>query len=239
MYDNRLLESLSRLQPDGLRNRLRAIDFVHGDILTEAGAPIEQVIFPRAGLISMVVDLADGDRIEVAMVGSNGSVGAGVAFGAKAYLSTSFAQLPGRAWAMKSADVIELADASPDFRALLFAQERYIKAQAQQTAACNAKHTIMRRLCSWLLRARDEAGPGELLLTQEHLAQMLGVQRASVSMFASQLQEQGAIQYRRGRLQVTNPKVLTEHACECHAALRQHRSRLIADEPATFLRAAG
>jgi CRP-like cAMP-binding protein len=240
MYDNRLLESLSRLQPDALRNRLKPIDFLHGDVLSEAGAPIEHVFFPRSGLISMVVDLADGDRIEVAMIGSRGSVGAGVAFGARNYLATSFAQLPGGAWAMKSADLTEIVDSSPQFRNLLFLQERYMLAQAQQTAACNAKHTIVRRMCSWLLRAQDEAGAGELLLTQEHLAQMLGVQRASVSMFASQLQEQGAIQYRRGRLHITDPQVLAEQACECHSALRRHRARLSGgEEPAATFRAVG
>ena len=239
MYENRLLDTLSRSNPDILRNRLKAIEYVHGDLLADAGTPIEHVIFPRAGLVSMVVDLTDGDRIEVAMVGSGGAIGGGVAIGATHRLCTSFAQLPGRAWLMKSADAIEIADNSPDFRHLLYMQERYIQAQAQQTAACNAKHTIMRRLCSWLLRAQDAAGGGELLLTQEHLAQMLGVQRASVSMFASQLQEQGLIQYRRGRLHITNIAGLAEHACECHTVLCQQRERLLPETLERPLQAVG
>lgn len=239
VYENRLLDTLSRSQPDLLRNRLKAIDYVHGDLLGETGAPIEHVIFPRSGLVSMVVDLVDGDRIEVAMVGSGGAIGGGVVFGATHRLCTSFAQLPGRAWLMKSADAVEIANDSLEFRNLLYMQERYIQAQAQQTAACNAKHTIMRRLCSWLLRAQDAIGSGELLLTQEHLAQMLGVQRASVSMFASQLQEQGVIQYRRGRMHIANSAGLAEHACECHAALRQQRERLIAETLDEPLQAAG
>jgi CRP-like cAMP-binding protein len=234
VYENRLLDTLSRSQTDVLRNRLKPIDYVHGDLLAEAGAPIDHVIFPRSGLISMVVDLIDGDRIEVAMIGAGGAIGGGVAFGATQRLCTSFAQLPGRAWLMKSADAVEIASDSAEFRHLLYMQERYIQAQAQQTAACNAKHTIMRRLCSWLLRAQDAIGGDELLLTQEHLAQMLGVQRASVSMFASQLQEQGLIQYRRGRLQITNAAGLAEHACECHTALRQHRERLHLDTVEPF-----
>jgi CRP-like cAMP-binding protein len=239
MYENRLLETFSRSNPDLLRNRLKAIDYVHADLLAEAGTPIEHVIFPRSGLVSMVVDLVDGDRIEVAMVGAGGAIGGGVAIGATHRLCTSFAQLPGRAWLMKSADAIEIANDSPDFRHLLYMQERYIQAQAQQTAACNAKHTIMRRLCSWLLRAQDAAGGGELLLTQEHLAQMLGVQRASVSMFASQLQEQGLIQYRRGRLHITNSTGLAEHACECHAVLCQQRKRLLPETLERPLQAVG
>ena len=173
------------------------------------------------------------------MVGAGGAIGGGVAIGATHRLCTSFAQLPGRAWLMKSADAVEIANDSSDFRHLLYMQERYIQAQAQQTAACNAKHTIMRRLCSWLLRAQDAAGNGELLLTQEHLAQMLGVQRASVSMFASQLQEQGLIQYRRGRLHITNSAGLAEHACECHAVLCQQRKRLLPETLERPLQAVG
>lgn len=238
VYENRLLDTLSRSYPDALRNRLKAIDYVHGDLLSEAGEPIEHVIFPRSGLVSMVVDLMDGDRIEVAMIGAGGAIGGGVAFGATHRLCASFAQLPGRAWLMKSVDAIEIANDSSEFRHLLYMQERYIQAQAEQTAACNAKHTIMRRLCSWLLRAQDTIGGGELLLTQEHLAQMLGVQRASVSMFASQLQEKGLIQYRRGRLHISNSAGLAEHACECHAALRQQRERLLSEEPEPFQEAA-
>jgi CRP-like cAMP-binding protein len=238
VYENRLLDTLSRSQPDVLRNRLKSIDYVHGDLLAEAGTPIEHVIFPRSGLVSMVVDLIDGDRIEVAMIGSAGAIGGGVVFGATHRISTSFAQLPGRAWLMKSADAIDIATASPEFRHLLYMQERYIQAQSQQTAACNAKHTIMRRLCSWLLRAQDAIGGGELLLTQEHLAQMLGVQRASVSMFASQLQEKGLIQYRRGRLHITDSAGLAEHACECHSALRHERERLLAETAEQPLHAA-
>jgi CRP-like cAMP-binding protein len=231
MFENQLLDALFRSQPDFLRNRLRAIDFAHGDIVGEAGQPIEHVIFPRSGLISVVVDLQDGERIEVAMVGSRGAVGGAVMFGGTHHLGTAFAQLPGRGWQMRAEDLTDAGAAFSDFRQLMFAQEQFLQAQAQQTAACNAKHTIMHRLCSWLLRARDIAGSTELLLTQENLAQMLGVQRASVSMFASQLQERGLIQYRRGRVHINDPAGLAEQACECHAALRQRGERVMANEP--------
>jgi CRP-like cAMP-binding protein len=231
MHKNRLLEILARSQADALRNRLTSIDFVHGDVLAEAGSLIERVIFPRSGLVSLVVDLADGERIEAAMVGHDGAVGGAAAFGAMDHLCTGFAQLPGSAWVMKVADLMDFAAADRDFRAALFAQEQFLLAQAQQTAACNAKHNIPQRLCSWLLRAQDIVATDELLLTQEHLAQMLGVQRASVSMFASQLQDKGLIHYRRGRVHIVDPMRLASEACECHANLRQQRVRLF-NEPA-------
>ena len=94
------------------------------------------------------------------------------------------------------------------------------------TAACNAKHSISQRLCSWLLRVHDEVGDGELQITQEMLAKMLGVQRASVSMFASKLQEDGLVRYRRGRLQITDADGLEVNACECHKAVREQFGRL-------------
>jgi CRP-like cAMP-binding protein len=229
MHKNRLLEILARSHADALRNRLTMIDYVHGDVLAESGTPIERVIFPRSGLVSLVVDLTDGDRIEAAMVGHEGAVGTAVAFGAMTHLCTGFAQLPGSAWVMKVADLIDFAAADRDFRNALFAEEQFLLAQAQQTAACNAKHNIPQRLGSWLLRAQDLVSIDELLLTQEHLAQMLGVQRASVSMFASQLQERGLIHYRRGRVHIVDPRRLASEACECHATLRQHRTRLFGE----------
>jgi CRP-like cAMP-binding protein len=229
MFDNRLLDSLSQSSPDLLRHGLKPIDFVHGDLLAEAGSPIQHAIFPRSGLISVVVDLQEGDRIEVAMVGPAGALGGAAIFGPAQHMGTAFAQLPGRAWAMRVEDLIDVATAYPEFRRMMFAQEQYLLAQAQQTAACNAKHTIMHRLCSWLLRAHDTGGTGELLLTQENLAQMLGVQRASVSMFASQLQEKVVIQYRRGRMHIADADGLASHACECHSALRQQHKRVFAE----------
>jgi CRP-like cAMP-binding protein len=175
----------------------------------------------------MVVDLSDGDRIEVGMIGSDGALGGAAVCDLGPMTCTSFAQVPGRAWVMSAADAAEIANGSPDFRRLLCMQERYTQAQAEQTAACSAKHTIMHRLCSWLLRAHDAIGGGELLMTQEHVSQMLGVQRASVSVFAGQLQDEGLIQYRRGRLRINDPAGLARHACECHAVLRQKREQLM------------
>lgn len=232
MYGNRLLDALSRSQPEALRSRLTTIDFVHGDLVAEASAGIRRAVFPRSGLISMVVDLKDGDRIEAAMIGYDGAVGGAAAFGASIHLCTAFAQLPGSAWVLKADDLIDLAAADRAFRNALFAHEQFLLAQAQQTAACNAKHTIPQRLSTWLLRARDVAGADELLLTQEHLAHMLGVQRASVSMFASQLQEKGLIHYRRGRLHVVDERGLAAEACECHTSLRQRHQDLLGEKEA-------
>src|SRR3954471_12807597 len=115
MLENRLLNTLNQTHPDLFRNRLRPIDFVHGDILAETGSPITHAIFPRSGLISLVVDLQEGDRIEVAMIGPSGALGCAAVFGAR-HIGTAFAQLPGRAWAMRVEDLMDIATASDEFR---------------------------------------------------------------------------------------------------------------------------
>lgn len=228
MQQNRILSVLVQRHPES-RERLRRRDYVHGDMVGTSGDPIVDVLFPSSGLISVVVNLRGGDLVEAAMVGCDGVVGGGVAFGAKRHLGSSFAQLPGSGWTMRAADLAAIVEHDDQLRQMLFAYEQFLQAQAQQTAACNARHHIPQRLSSWLLRARDATRENELLLTQEYLAQMLGVQRASVSMFAGQLQDKDLIRYRRGRVNVTNADNLAHEACECHAVLSDLRRRLFED----------
>jgi CRP-like cAMP-binding protein len=225
-YHNHLLSFLHSRCPDIVGHRARQLSFVHGDVIGEAGRAIEHVFFPSSGMISIVVELRDGGRVEAAMVGRRGAIGASVVFGGREHLNTSFAQLPGNGWSLAAADVIELANRDKEVRTVLFDNEQYLLAQAQQTAACNARHVIPQRLATWILRATDATGGDELTLTQEYLAQMLGVQRASVSMFAGSLQDKGLIFYRRGRVRVLDPHGLEQQACECHAALRRQHARL-------------
>jgi len=226
MHHNEILARLHQSHPDFVTRRARQITYVHGDVFGEAGSPIADVLFPSSGMISLVVDLSDGDRIEAGMVGRRGMIGGSALFGAATHLCTSFAQLPGSGWTIKAADLVELADDAPDVRDLMFRNEQYTLSQAQQTAACNARHRIPQRLATWILRAQFDSGDDELLLTQEYLAQMLGVQRASVSMFAGTLQDKGLIFYRRGRVRVLDREGLEREACECHATLRSRHKRL-------------
>lgn len=226
MLENQLLQLIPMSDIEQLRDRLKTLDFAQGDLLAEPDTPIERIVFPRSGLLSVVVDLDDGAQIEASMIGPSGALGGAAIFGAKQHLSTVVAQLAGRAWTLGVQDTLQIANRAPEFRAAMIAQERYLLAQAQQTVACNAKHSIMQRLCSWLLRAKDEAGRGEFLMTQEMLARMIGVQRASVSIFAGRLQERGLLQYRRGRVQITDADGIAAHACECRASVRSQRERL-------------
>lgn len=226
VHHNQILSRLNGAYADFIGRRARQVSFVHGDIIGEIGRPIDDIIFPRSGLISLVVDLRDGGRIESAMVGCLSVVGGASVLGADVHLSTAFAQLPGTGWVLKASDVIELAERSLDVRQLMFRNEQFLLAQAQQTAACNAKHRIPHRLATWILRARHASGENEFILTQEYLAQMLGVQRASISMFAGALQEKGLIFYRRGRVRIIDRSGLEAEACECHETLHRRHAHI-------------
>jgi CRP-like cAMP-binding protein len=209
-----------------LRERLKPIPLTSGQMLGEIGKPISQVIFPTAGLISVVAQLTTGERIETALIGQNGVFGGACALGAKTHMSVSFVQSAGAGLAVRASDFVELAARNVKLTALLFQHEQYLLAQTQQSVACNARHQIPQRLATWLLRAADAAEQKQLHLTQEFLAQMLGVQRASVSQVATKLQDDGLIRYQRGRIDILDETRLNEAACECREAVRTQRRRL-------------
>lgn len=191
------------------------------------GDPIRHAVFPTAGMVSIVVALGDGDLVEAAMVGQDELIGAAAAFGTAEHLNSSFCQLAGTAYVLPAADLADIVRRDETVRSLIFAYEQFLLAQAQQTAVCNAKHHIMQRLSSRLLRAQEVTGSNEMFLTQEYLAQMLGVQRANVSGFAGKLQDMELIRYRRGRLSIVDGAGLARQACECHARLRACRKQLL------------
>jgi CRP-like cAMP-binding protein len=224
-HPNSILRNLSKSDLALFEGALTAKSFVHGEVLGEAGAPIEHVYFPNSGLISLVVPLASGEAIEAGVVGRSDVCGAAVAFGAPYHVNRAVVQMPGSASVIKAADLIKAANASPTLRRELFLHDQFILAQAQQSAACNAKHDISQRLAAWLLRVRDRAQQEDLNLTQEFLSQMLGVQRASVSIAAGAMQDAGMIHYRRGSIRITDRPKLEHTACECFASLRAQFER--------------
>lgn len=224
-HPNAILNHLSKSDLALFEGALTARSFVRGDVLAEIDSPIDHAYFPSCGLISLVVPLQGGEVIEAGVVGRQDVFGASAAFGAKVHVNRAVAQISGVALVIKAAELIKAAHKSETLRHDLFMYDQFILAQAQQSAACNARHDISQRLATWLLRISDRAQQDELPLTQEFLSQMLGVQRASVSIAAGAMQEAGMIQYRRGRLKITDPNKLEEIACECYAAVRAHHER--------------
>ena len=220
---NEFLRSLSTSDFALLGAALKPVSMASADVLAEAGTPLHTIYFPEAGLISVVLELASGDRIETGLVGRTGMLGAAAAFGSMTHINSVMVQMPGSAYVMKATELLEAARRSESLRQALFKQEQFMLVQAQQTAACNAKHQIPQRLSTWLLRVRDISEQEDLSLTQEFLAQMLGVQRASISLVAGTFQEAGIIRYRRGQVRITDVGKLEQTACECYASLRHAR----------------
>jgi CRP-like cAMP-binding protein len=217
---NRLLASLPSDVYSALKPHLKIVELKFGDVLAEAGSEIRQVYFPYSGVISLVVELGVGSMIETAMVGHDGVLNAAPALDGKVSLNKGIVQMAGSAGTLEVNRLRRLANEFEPLRALLIRHEQVLFAQSQQSAACNASHTVEARMCRWLLHMRDFAGSDDLMLTQEFLAQMLGVTRPSVSIVASPLQKAGLIKYSRGRIQVLDVKGLKKEACECYDTVK-------------------
>jgi len=218
-FQNQLLAMLPSEDFDQLLPHLTVVELVHGKLLAEPRQMIERVFFPHAGIISYVVPLSDGAAIETGMVGRDGVAGAGEVLDGKLSINRVMVQVPGVGSVMNADQLRAAAEARPNIRRYLHKYAQYFLGQAQQTAACNATHPISVRMCRWLLRMHELVGP-QLPITQEFLAQMLGVTRSSVSGIASGLQERGLIKYRRGHVTILKLEELHEAACECHGVVR-------------------
>ena len=228
---NRVLAALAAADLDQLLPHLRSVELPQEMILFEAADTITRVFFPHSGVVSLVVELASGEMIEAAMIGREGVVGGLSALDTKIAISRAIVQIAGAASVVDADHVRQLAEQSVAFRATLIRHEQVLLAQSQQSAACNAIHTIEARLSRWLLRCRDLIGSDDLPLTQEFIAQMLGVRRTSVSIVANTLQQADLIRYKRGNIRVLDLEGLQESACECYWTVKSLSDRLIGAQP--------
>jgi CRP-like cAMP-binding protein len=217
---NQLLSRMSRVDLEDLGRNLRVVDLKHGQVLADTRQRVSHVYFPHAGILSAVVELEDGWAIETGMVGKDGVFGAAQALDDKLSLNKVMVQVPGQASVVDAEHLRAVAHSSPDLLALLVKYDTFFLAQVQQTTACNALHTVEQRMCKWLVRMHDLTGD-ELPLTQEFMAQMMGVRRTSVTGVAIQLQKEGMISYRRGHVRILNIDLVEKRSCECHNTVRE------------------
>jgi CRP-like cAMP-binding protein len=230
---NLILASLGTAELNALAPYLKSFDLPQQKVLFDAGDEIDAIYFPRSGIVSLVVSLASGEMVETAMIGTDGAVGAAAAISSKTALTRAVVQLAGSASVLAVDRFCALADRNVAFHDTLMHHEQFLLAQAQQSAACNATHTVEARLARWLLRCRDLAGRDDLDLTQEYLAQMLAVRRTSVSIVAHTLQQAGLIKYRRGHIHLLNIDGLRESACECYETVKSRGVLLLGPPPAS------
>jgi CRP-like cAMP-binding protein len=227
---NHLLAALSATDFELLRPHFKTVELVQEIVLVGAGDRLAQVFFPHSGVISLVVSLAGGGRVEVASVGHDSVFGGSAALDGNVSLTDAIVQLPGIASTLDVGILRTAADQSIDFRTTLVRHEQALFAQAQQSAACNAMHSAEARLSRWLLRMHDLAGTDKFHLTQDFLAQMIGVQRNSVSTVAHTLQQAGIIKYSRGNIEITNLEALKEASCECYQAVNTQYNKLLYED---------
>jgi CRP-like cAMP-binding protein len=203
---------------------------VRNSIPAEAGDNIDHVYFPAGAVISLVLVLSGGETVETAMVGKDGMVGASAALNGRTSTIRAIVQLAGSTLICDTGALKGAALQSATLLSSLVRHEQTLMAQVQQSAACLAAHHTEARLCRWLLRARDLSGSDTLNFTQEFLAEMLGVQRGSVTVVAHTLQQAEMIRYTRGGIQVLN-EGMREAACECYEATRAQLNELLKHRP--------
>jgi CRP-like cAMP-binding protein len=212
---------------DKLKPRLRPRSFAAGHVLFAAGDKIDAVYFMRSGAVSLVLELTNGQMIESAMVGRDGVVAGGAALDDRDAMYKAIVQVSGDSLSVDVETVRQVARESEPFRTAIIRHEQLILAQAQQSAACNAAHNLEERLARWLLRVRDVTGSDTFELTQEFMAEMLGVRRTSVSIVAHAMQAAGLISYRRGHVSIDKLESLQVAACECYGTVKSLYDRVL------------
>src|SRR5262245_47058338 len=202
---------------------LRQISLTQGKAIYEPGEQIDEIYFPQSGMISLLVVAGDGATIETATVGREGAVGLHGAFGKRLSFTRATTQIPGKFSVIRATAFAQVAQDHSPVRDLIARYTELLWAEAQQIAACNAVHDASARLCRWLLQCADRTGSDHLPLTQELLAEMLGVRRTSVTLLANSLRGKGLIEYARGHITILNREQLQHCACECYAIMQQEK----------------
>jgi CRP-like cAMP-binding protein len=229
---NRFLATLPPHDFSLLAPHLRTVALEQGVILQDAGAEIERVYFLHSGMVSLVAVMPNGATVETAIIGRAGAIGTMAGLGARWGFARAIVQLPGTAVWLSAHGFHQAANQSPAIRDLVVRFNDLLFAQVQQSVACNALHSLEARLCGWLLQAHDCVDGNAIPLTQDFLAQMLGVRRTTVNFAAHLLQSAGVIRYRRGLIQIVDRAALEDTSCECYAVIRHKIDKIF--PPARF-----
>jgi CRP-like cAMP-binding protein len=224
---NGFLSALDAGDFELIRPHLRTTDLVQDAVLVEVGETLKRAYLPHRGLISLVVNLTRGEHVQTAMIGRDSILGSFSAFGDATALNSAIVLAPGTASTLDIDRLRAAADQSATLRAALARHGLAIYAQVQQTAGCNASHTVEARLARCLLQTHDLSGGDKFVLTQEAMAQMIGARRNSVSLVANTLQQADFIHYSRGHIQITNFDGLSRTSCECYATVKTQYNRLL------------
>jgi CRP-like cAMP-binding protein len=227
VHPNRLITALPAADRKRLLKALHPVSLTVRQPLYEPRAAIKFVYFPLSGVHSIVSSSADGGIVEIAAVGNEGMVGIPVFLGGTSTADEAFCQVPGDLLQMRAARFRKEVHRSLALRTIMLRYTQAFIHQIAQHAACNRLHSIGERCARWLLMTHDRVGVDEFALTQESLAQMLGVRRATVTTAAGMLQHAGLIRYTRGRITIVDRRKLERASCDCYRLIRREYKRLL------------
>lgn len=228
--DPRQNHLLAALPPDEWERwlpTLQAVDMPLGEVLYESGVTMTHVYFPTTSIVSLLYVMEDGGSAEIAVVGNEGIVGISLFMGGESTPSRSVVQSAGTGFRMPGELLKEEFSRSGPVLHLLLRYTQALITQMAQTAVCNRHHSLDQQLCRWLLLSLDRLQGTELVMTQELIANMLGVRREGVTQAAMNLQRAGLIQYHRGRITVVDRAGLEQRTCECYGVVKREYDRLL------------
>jgi CRP-like cAMP-binding protein len=224
---NHLLAALPVVDYKRLLPQLELIPLPLGLAVYESGRDQGYVYFPTTSIVSMLYVMEDGSSAEIAVVGNDGLVGIALFMGGETTSSRAVVQSAGFGYRLKAALLKKEFERGGELQHLLLRYTQALITQMAQTAVCNRHHSLEQQLCRWLLLSLDRLTSSELKMTQELIANMLGVRREGVTEAAGQLQKDGLIQYSRGHITVLDRPALEKRVCECYAVVRKEMSRLL------------
>jgi CRP-like cAMP-binding protein len=229
---NYLLAALPPNDLTRLRTCLEPVQLQLGEVIYESGGELRQVYFPTTAIVSLLYLMENGASAEIAVVGKEGIVGVALFMGGETMPNRAVVQSAGHAYRLNGQMLKEEFRRGATLQRLLLRYTQALLTQMAQTAVCNRHHSVDQQLCRWLLLSLDRLPTNELSMTQELIANMLGVRREGVTEAAGKLQKAGLIQYSRGHITVLDRPGLERQACECYQVVRKESDRLLPDETA-------
>jgi CRP-like cAMP-binding protein len=224
---NHLLAALPAIDYGRIAARLELVSLKLADVLYEPDIPLRYVYFPTTAIVSLLYVMEDGASAEIAIVGNEGILGIALFMGGETTPSRAVVQSAGHAYRMKAQYLKAEFERIGPFLHLLLRYTQALITQMAQTAVCNRHHSVDQQLCRWLLLSLDRLATSELSMTQELIANMLGVRREGVTEAAGKLQGAGLIHYRRGKITVLDRPRLEARSCECYQVVKTEFDRLL------------
>jgi len=232
--ENLILATLPSADLDLLRPNLRTVNLPIGLTVVNAGEIPKRVYFPHSGIIASCITLSNGHVVETRITGREGALGAVIGVGERPSFTSAVVRVVGQASVIDDRGFQAAIDRSAALRALLARHEAFQQAMADQSVACNATHSVEARLARRLLRLRNMSGQAQFTVTQEVLAEMLGIRRNAVSLVAHEMQRANLIRYSRGRLEIVDFAGLDRLACECYRTVTAYKDLLESNEVGAF-----